>query len=362
MGDLLGFSYILSQSGTPFSLRVENGWTADITSILNLLLPHTWRLKRLVLHGLKLDLLHVILRLPAGSFECLETIEIQVDDYDSNDGAKHPIPDFRSISLQSASNLRIARFDGNHLFLPYLLLLPFASLNELEMSDMSIPPIIVHNILSQCRSLVQCNIGIIGGPTNGTLSDPITLLYLQYVTFVNSALRPLDWNTFLYHLITPVLQDVCIVDNSRRSTSPCRGMTSLIHRSKCSVKSLKLSMKCSETVFEDSSIEPFLKALPDMARLDIHTIVPPYFFHSMAMPGIVPALSKLTCRVHPEGLAASLDFLDSSYRENTSPRPALHVDILCYEGPGDVEYGAKFLELESVLCQIGVGMTLYWVT
>jgi hypothetical protein len=162
-------------------------------------------------------------------------------------------------------------------------------------------------------SLNAIHIQINNGPMSEVAGNQITLPHLQRFSFMN--IEAIGWEYLLLPFVMPVLEDINILDFSSQPTPwSHRPFTFLLNRSKRSLKSFSFrTLQYPSTELQDESIEPLLKALPEVLTLDLHAIAPPSTFVLMGKGGVVPQLVHLQCKVRPEALGACLEFLEHSF-------------------------------------------------
>lgn len=108
---------------------------------------------------------------------------------------------------------------------------------------------------------------------------------------------------------------------------PIPTFASVIQHSKFTLKHLSLVLHDGHGDIDDTGVDSLSEDLPSLTRLDLSWIIPPTVFRKM-QKGISPLLIRVELFVHPEGLEAFLDFINSYTSQPVSQRrPLSHLEI-----------------------------------
>lgn len=285
--------YILQNTNSLLSLCI---WDAEGTAFTDIIISHLRQIR--VLHwDTTLEAFSSLLNLPPHSFEYLEELDVSwpVDLSPkfprSVISSLHTAPNFHSIKLGSFVT---------PYYIPQLLCLPWAQMTNVVVHSLRLSPAVIYATLQQCSTLVSCHLSV-NLDTIVPLKSALTLLYLKslhsrvfWVGF--------NWAAFLEPFITPLLSEFDVL-----SMDGCfQALLSLVARSKCTLK--KLSINTPHTPSDDSSLELFLRHVPDLADLTLSFTLSAPIIRAI---GMLPLFSRGTWNIEPNGLIASLDMVDS---------------------------------------------------
>lgn len=324
--------YILSNISTPVSLTVSRGkYLPDVSTII---LENFDRFVELSMDGIPQDMLISLLHLPQNKFTVLEKISLSwIDLY------QPVLKDIRS-PLEMAPNLRSVEYMmESPTYAPPLFLLPWDRLEEVFVNTMRIPPDVLFDIFRRSLALVSCSFFI--DTTWGIpISDEIVLPALKMLRLETRQI--FSWHEFLSPLITPSLEFLDLISPQ----IPCASVTSLIVRSRCSLKRLYMFEPNGAGEYigtEDLTL--LLDHLPLLTDITIPWSIPPPFFTQLH-DGALPKLVNAHLEVHPEGLEAFLDMLDAHI--DSPQRYFSDFEIVCHRGPGFSAVRDRYLACYNV--------------
>lgn len=287
-------------------------------AIVDQIISHNHRFRSLELQ-LGKESFHAFMDLPQHSLQHLEWIDIRIlSDLppDSTTSCLETLPNLREVSLDSATDIN-----------PTLsLLLPWEKLTDITVTCMDIPPTVIHTALQRCPALQKCQVTIGAGtiPPSNTL---ITLPNLEKLMLIFR--HTLAWDAFFRPFVAPALNSFC----HNAPEAPLRIITSLILRSKCSLSNIAFT-ECTEEPSE-SDYEFLLEQLPNVTSLETVWITPPSILKKIPNT-LLPLLPSWYVHVHPDGLEAMLDILDTYISRDVkdSERREIDMIITCHHGPG----------------------------
>lgn len=307
---------IFSRSGATQSVVVHNHLT---TPVADLIIPLSNQIKSLSLMWLSFAAYLSLLELPPGSWDCLETLTLQLDITDDihsplQYSSFHAAPNLKDVHIElMMQSLIIGKF---HNF--SLLLLPWLQLNRVTISRLSIPCGAAHTILAQCTAMSYCSIVVRSDHNTIITSTIITLTQLE--TFEASQDWPLDWSIFLQPFVFPALKRMVLMPGPDEKMCSdqmisLEGITLLVLRSNCRLETLSVGGDprnvISLATIADFDVESFLHSSPELRTLIGSFILPPSVFDSIQTNVLdLPFLEYVVLRLRRQGLRRFLDFLD----------------------------------------------------
>lgn len=286
--------YIVSHTHSPLSLSIHND---DFDSLADVVFPNFHRFRNLSLGRISQNAVVSILNLPLHSLDCLESLSMWSSLIDP------PLPTTSALiaapKLHSVNYKFFSLWDS---YYPELLHLPFERLTYISVQQMPIPLNVIQKILASSPLLESC----IFQPTDcaSPLEQSQTIMSnLNTLRFNNSP--PIDLFNFFDLLSTPVLEDLEV----EYPKFHIRTITSLLLRSKCSVKHLNLH-PTSSSDWDEAAINSFIHQLPpSIVSLHIFWVLGGSIFKRIQR-GLLPMLEKIVLFVDVDGLEALADLLN----------------------------------------------------
>ena len=261
---------LLSRSGvsTPLSIRLAVFPRHDFVPkdpVQVLINPYINRYQEITLELSPISFLP-LLRLPVGSAEVLEVLDLEFFDSDSDyslDGdfwlnilaVFNSAPRLRSVTLRSFDI-----FDG-----PELLQLASSQLTSLHFVDTPLNPDICHAMLRQCPNLINCTMCIksYGGIEESLADlDPIVVLNLRQLKL--ELWFETSFTPFLRPLVLPALKDFGLTGHHNLQYDAFKSLHS---RSSFDLERVALT----GTVIDGSDVESLLQHMPFLVELDIRS-------------------------------------------------------------------------------------------
>jgi hypothetical protein len=327
------FRHILSKTHTHISIYCSG----LIIPSLDIIIAHNHRFKKLKIHTLNQRTLLRLTNLPNQSFANLE--EFEGSWRFGTSAKKHS--DRMSSFFETAPKLHsVSLTSTDKLYTPQLLFLPWERLTEAFMAGMAVPPSTIHATLQRCVALVKCEF-LIGTGAFPATDITIALPALEKLELIahqeHHRIFEFDWEGFIRPFFTPSLKYLRI----SALQFPPQPFTSLICRSKCALDTVILDITQHDA--DQSHYESFLGHLSTVTTFHALRRTTPASIIRKIYEGLLPLVEECNLFVHPDGLEACLDMVDSYISTNSkcrdSERRKVKLHIECSVGPGfeDVE-------------------------
>ncbi|KAF9455573.1 hypothetical protein BDZ94DRAFT_1316094 [Collybia nuda] len=289
-------THILSLSAALVSVEVK----ADFARIPVL---HSHRLRELRLDFVNEEILTSLFRVPPGSFDHLEELDLIFQD--TREDIWLVFPPWSAQVMPVLQALYVDSTPYERYILRPMFFLPWVRLTEIEIADAMSPRNIL-DILRQSQYLVR---GTLRVYDEGVVDEsyPITLPHLVFLSLIYETV--VDMTHFLGSLILPALEEfhICCENMGEGFTWSHQPFTSLINRSHCGIKQFTFepTSVATTSLLEDSA-ESFLQALPVVKTLKLHVIIPASTFVAIQQSKLLLQVESIALILRGDGVE---DFL-----------------------------------------------------